>query len=232
MLYGVMFVRDCILHYVLDDVETIFTKVQWPRVFVMLLLIATTFVITIVFASENQITCGMIIFETVVVIAIKIAFSCYVALNALKSPYISCLVDYNIRKAKDCGNFTKFKEKIGLGKDSLALVAAINALTMALIRGLISFILNNMMSGARINSEQIILGAVNSLVIADFLALLGLFVFPNIIMYSLYNSRLTAHNNGKIDLTENYDVRSVRSVCLEKCGAGEVVQYYVKIFKC
>ena len=46
MLYGVMFVRDCILHYVLDDVETIFTKVQWPRVFVMLLLIATTFVIT------------------------------------------------------------------------------------------------------------------------------------------------------------------------------------------
>lgn len=195
------FVRSCILKWVLDDVTKISRNVQMPRLLFMLtvLLIAIlVLVVNIVIASVDcNISNNVLLIEIFGFAIILILFSLYILQYAIKTPYIKCYVDNNIRKAKVRGDIEKFKENVGIGKDTLSMTTAINALLLTFLRETTSFLKPTLIEGNYVSVQQMerILKAFDVVLIAVFLAILIMVVVPNIIMYSLYNSEMVAYAN-------------------------------------
>lgn len=186
-----------LLSLVLDDVKNI-NKIQIPRVLLMLtsiFIVYAVFFIDILVALVDQISNDFIIAQAIVLIAIQMLISLYVSRCALSTPIIKHFVNNSICEAQICGKLATLKENIGIGKDSLSMNTAVNAMGLAVIRGLISFLLPMLMKESRICVEQMetILKACDLALVASFLAMLIMFTLPNIIMYSLYSSSMTAY---------------------------------------
>lgn len=209
-----------IMSVVLDDIEAISSKPQFLRLAIMLAVtmgVFTVFGLNIILVDIRQISERSILCVTFFVVLVMIVIATYVGQYAARTSCINNHVEKVIDRVKSQEEFVELKERIMLGKDSLSVSTALNAMALMLFRGIGGLLVDIAENNCVINRVRVglLTDSFDIMLIATFFAFIVGIIYPNCIMYSLYNSKMA---RGYDSCVGSFNTRQINELEVKDYG--------------